>query len=110
MVQEMTEQYLNWLKGLIAKNDLSPFYLSKEFRKISKEVLKEQKECQICKANHRHGPAEIAHHLFYVKKYPELALSIYTPSGERNIIAVCQSCHNKIHFGGKKRYTNVERW
>lgn len=105
----MTEQYLTWLKGLIDNNDLSPFYQSKEFRKISGRVLREQKECQICKQEHRYGPAEIAHHRFRVKEYPELALSVFTSDGERNIIAVCRECHNKIHFP-KRRYMNDERW
>lgn len=105
----MTEQYLNWLKGLIEEGNLAPFYQSKEFRRISDRVLKEQKECQICKSEHGYGPAEIAHHIFRVKEYPELALSVFTPDGERNIIAVCRECHNKIHFP-RRKYVNTEKW
>ena len=105
----MTEQYLSWLKDLIEKNDLAPFYQSREFRAVSNRVLKEQRECQVCKERRLYGPAEIAHHIYRVKEHPELALSVYTPEGERNIIAVCRKCHNEIHFP-RRRYVNEEKW
>lgn len=105
----MSEAYLTWLKELIAEDNLSKFYLSKKWRRLSAKIIREQKECQICKANHTYGKAEIVHHVNEVRKHPELALSEYTDNGERNLIAVCQKCHNRIHFGSG-RYTNVEKW
>lgn len=106
---EMSEHFLAWLKTLIADNNLHLFYISREWRRLSEKILKEQKECQICKQNRKWGPAQIAHHRFTVREHPELALSRFTPDGEPNIIAVCIKCHNKIHFQ-KRRYTNPERW
>lgn len=105
----MTDERLSWLQDLIARNKLEEFYLWKVWRKLSEDILREQKECQVCKAAKRYGPAEIAHHINTVRQHPELALSRYAPDGTRNIIAVCQACHNVIHFGAR-RYTNEERW
>ena len=105
----MKEAFLEWLKQLIADNNTHPFYVSKEWRGLSTEVLHEQKECQICKHHRRWGPAQVVHHRFPVRKYPEWALSKFTPSGEINLIALCRECHENLERP-KRRYMNVERW
>lgn len=105
----MTKKFLIWLKKIISENRVSEFYQTYEWHKTSARVLSEQHECQICKSNHKYGAAEIAHHIYTVRKYPEYALSIYMPDGQPNIIAVCKKCHNDIHMSGHG-YKNIERW
>ena len=77
----MTQEYLNWLLQLIAENRLREFYLSSEWRTLSERIISEQKECQICKENHRWGPAQIVHHVNYLRNNPELALSRFDRDG-----------------------------
>lgn len=104
----MTKAFLEWLKKLIAENKVEEFYHSWEWRSLSADILKEQKECQVCKSKHRYGPADVAHHINHVKKHPELALSRYDHKGNVNIIAVCKKCHKEIHH--PSRFFNEERW
>lgn len=90
-----------WISELIEADELWRFYKSKEFRKLKEEVLREQHhECQMCKENGKITPADTVHHIQYVRNHPGLALSkTYNYAGKehRNLIAVCRSCHNKIH-------------
>lgn len=100
--EQMTAQELIfWINQLIDSNELWKFYKSKEFRTLQKEVLKEQhNECQICKQRGIITKADTVHHVQFVRTHPELALSkTYTRNGVvyRNLIAVCKSCHNKLH-------------
>lgn len=110
MTYNMTQEYLNRLLQLIAENRLREFYLSSEWRTLSERIISEQKECQICKENHRWGPAQIVHHVNYLRNNPELALSRFDRDGRRNLIAVCIPCHNRIHGASSKKYRNPERW
>lgn len=90
-----------WIQELIEKDELWRFYKSKEFRHLKEEVLKEQHyECQICKEQGHITKADTVHHIQYVRKHPELALSktyLYMGKEHRNLIAICKSCHNKVH-------------
>ncbi len=137
----MTDSFLEWLKDLITKNELEKFYHCKEWLAVAEEVKRlDNYECQECK---RKGKVTTAsnknrkgnyiqmsvHHHKEVKKYPELALSIYyiDANGEeqRNLEYICESCHNKLHkrfhgrtasenFWKKKtqrvHFMNEERW
>lgn len=98
----MTQQELiAWIHDLIDRDELWKFYKSKEFRRLKEDVLKEQhNECQICKQSGIITRADTVHHVQYVRNHPELALSkTFRRNGneQRNLIAVCKSCHNKIH-------------
>lgn len=90
-----------WIDELIEKDELWRFYKSKEFMKLKGQILKSQHyECQICREQGIITRADTVHHVQYVRTHPELALSEYYEfNGElkRNLIAVCKSCHNKIH-------------
>lgn len=84
---------------------------------LKNEVLREQHyECQECLKLGKVTKADTVHHVQFVRKYPELALSkYYTYKGvqHRNLIAVCKECHNKLHpekHGPKKKALNEERW
>lgn len=125
----MTEEYLRWLKQLIADNELYKFYHDAKWLKIAEKVKKlDNYECQTCKRagrfttegmlNKRGKPIQMSvHHRKEVKQFPELALSIYyDESGKRrrNLEYTCEPCHNRIHhkFESKKqnKFTNEEKW
>ena len=72
--------------------DRNPFYWSKEWRSLSKEILKRDRECLVCRSK---GLVTLdglmVHHIYPLEYYPKHKLS------KNNLIVVCQSCHNKIH-------------
>lgn len=108
-----------WIKELDKSRQMYKFYKSPEWIRLKEEVLREQHhECQICKTKGRYTPTDTVHHVQYVKKHPRLALSktyIYNGKEHKNLIAICKSCHNKIHtekgFNKKNSaFLNEERW
>ncbi len=106
-----------WIIELLSQGKIDLFYKSKHWRKLRKEVLKEQKEeCQECLKIGKITKANTVHHIQFVDKHPELALSkFYTYKGKqyRNLISVCSDCHNKLHpekHSNKKKIVNEERW
>ena len=67
-----------WINKLIDTDRLWKFYKSIEFRHIKEEVLREQHyECQECKKKGKITKANTVHHVQFVRKHPELALSKY---------------------------------
>ena len=112
-----TEQIIE----LIKSGNTHEFYNNWAWRKLSKQIRKEQNnECQLCKARGKFKPAHIVHHVKHLKQYPELAYSrYYYEDGvrHRQLIAVCNSCHEALHpergiskNASKYKYTNQERW
>lgn len=119
-----------WIKELIEQDKLYKFYKSKEWLNLKEETMREQHyECQECLKNgilttiskntkEDNKIKLTVHHVQYVKKYPELALSkFYYFEGikYRNLIVVCFDCHNRLHkrFNykeNKKKLLNEERW
>lgn len=106
-----------WIRELLAQGKIDDFYKSKYWRELRKEVLKEQKEeCQECLKRGKVTRANTVHHVQFVDKHPELALSkFYIHKGKqyRNLICVCPDCHNKLHpekHKQKKEPINEERW
>ena len=120
-----------WIKELIDKDELWRFYKCKDWIKLKTKVLEDaHHECSICRQQGKITRYDIddqgnerllstVHHVQYVRKYPELALSMtYTYQGKTypNLIPVCKACHNKLHSdkGGSNKkiehYTNTERW
>lgn len=118
----MTQDELEkWIRQLIAEDRLYKFYKSKQWRKLSAEVMKENNyECQQCKQRGLHERARSVHHVQWVQKHPRLALSrTYEYNGVtyQNLIPLCEDCHNKAHDKGrglaKKKsggFVNEERW
>lgn len=114
----MIKNLEQWINELIKDKELWKFYKSKEFRHLKEEVLREQHyECQECKKLGKITKADTVHHVQHVRKHPSLALSkYYTYQGKkyRNLIAVCKSCHNKLHPEKHKPkkdiFINEERW
>lgn len=99
----MTEERLQWLRGLIAKNNLHDFYSSGEWQALAARAREEQhNECQRCKKRGWYAPCEAVHHRKRVKEQPELALEI------RNLECLCRDCHEEEHV--TKGYVNEEKW
>lgn len=100
-----------WIRGLIAADNLHAFYISTAWKKLSKEVLREQHyECQVCKAKGIYKKATTVHHKFYVRLFPMYALSKFV-NGKINLIAICEECHYEEHHKKEpKGFTNIERW
>lgn len=96
-----TIELVQWINKLIDTDRLWKFYKSIEFRHLKEEVLREQHyECQECKKKGKITKANTVHHVQFVRKHPELALSKYYTYKEKqykNLIAVCPACHNRIH-------------
>ena len=118
-----TNELVKWIEELIKEDKLANFYMSKEFRHLKKQILEENHwECEICKKEHgKITRATTVHHVQFVRKHPALALSrYYTYNGKqyKNLIAICPSCHNRVHpekrkgfnSNKKNKFTNEERW
>lgn len=117
------KELTNWIEHLISIDRLDKFYHSRYFTQIKLEVLKEQHyECQRCK---EYGKLTIVkpsikrsgvvHHVQYVRKHPELALSKYYidkhGNKQRNLITLCNPCHEIVHERFEKSESlNEERW
>jgi len=107
----------NWVRELINKNNIHAFYTSNAWIKLRDQVLKEYKyECQRCKEKGFYKKATHVHHVQYVKKHPELALSrtyIYQGKEYINLVPLCHHCHEEIHNyrqKEKKEPLTKERW
>jgi 5-methylcytosine-specific restriction endonuclease McrA len=96
-----------------------PFYLTKEWRRLRKDVLKNYKsECQYCKARGKYSKATHVHHEFRRDKYPEYELMEYVtlPEGtvKRNLVPVCKTCHETVCHPERLRHAKEpltpERW
>lgn len=120
-----------FIEKLIQDGELWRFYKTKEWIDLREKVLKENHyECAQCKKHGRITRYDIksdgtktlistVHHVQFVRKHPELALSrYYYYQGKRydNLIPVCKSCHNLLHPEKRKskpnqnKYTNNEKW
>ncbi len=116
----MTQKQIEHVRECIRKGNMHAFYDWPPWVKIRHQVLILDKfECQRCKEHGIYRRATVAHHRMFVKKYPELALEIwYTDTDgtrKRNIISLCNECHEVIHgrkgsVKTKKKPLTVERW
>ena len=114
----MTKKELKlWIEDLVQENKLYKFYKSKEWLELKEAVLTDAHyECAKCRAKGRISKAVEVHHVQWVKKHPDLALSrTYTYKGQtyQNLLPLCHSCHDEEHdrFGHeKKEQFNQERW
>ena len=117
----MTPEFLRWLKGLIASGDVHPFYVSREWLRVSQQVRQlDRGECQICKARGRYHRADLVHHVNHLRRAPALALDIWYTDGEgqrqRNLLSVCRACHETVCHPRRmqsalaKLPVTLERW
>lgn len=116
--RDMTQQELAaWINRLQTEDRLYRFYKSKEWIRLKDKVLQEfHNECLWCRERGKISRAETVHHIQFVKRHPELALSeYYTYQGRRyrNLVPLCHDCHDKAHerMGYKRcKQLNEERW
>lgn len=107
-----------WIRELIRTKKLYKFYKTPEWLTLRQSVLEEQhNECEWCRERGKITGAVEVHHVQWVKKHPELALSrTYTFNGEerRNLIALCHDCHDSAHdrigHAAPAEQFNQERW
>lgn len=114
----MTDDQIEFVKKCISDNDVHKFYCRKEWLEIREKVLKfDHYECQKCKKKGKYRKAILVHHVNHLKDKPSLALEMYDEKGERNLVSLCQSCHEEEHpeerhrwHKSDKGFINEERW
>ncbi len=114
-----------WIRQLIREDKIYLFYKTDDWLELRDDVMRDAHyECQHCLKNGIYKRAEMVHHINEVRKRPDLALTrefIDAITNEKiiNLIALCNSCHEKEHpdrFGnyrmqrGIERFTNEEKW
>ena len=105
MEKIMTEEMLNWIRGLIRDNKVHEFYASPVWRRLQVQILKENHyECERCKRKGLVVKATTVHHKKYLRIHPELALD------QDNLEPICEHCHYDEHHRKKPGFTNEERW
>ena len=102
------------LKQLIRTGDLKDFYNSREWRRLSRSVIKEYHgECYRCRQNKRYTKAVLVHHVKPLRDFPELAYS-RTYNGSIQLMPLCHDCHEREHKRGiyaeSQGFTTPERW
>jgi 5-methylcytosine-specific restriction endonuclease McrA len=115
MAPDELEHYIRWL---IDQDKLWKFYKLPEWLTLRTEVMEDHNwECQDCKKRGYHARARSVHHEQWVRSHPRLALSkTYEYQGKtyKNLIPLCEACHNKKHKKGTKAkpkgFINEERW
>lgn len=79
-----------------------PFYKSQAWLKMRARVLKRDKyECQVCKRDGRHVPADTVHHIFPREEFPQYKLKSW------NLISVNKLIHNSLHERGTNALTDL---
>lgn len=107
-----------WIRQLIKENKLWKFYKTPQWLDLRRQILEENhNECEWCRAAGRISRATDVHHIQFVKRHPELALSrTYTFRGRehKNLVALCHECHDKAHermaYKKPEKQFNEERW
>lgn len=105
----MTDELLDWIRGLIRDDNVHAFYNSRIWRRLAAKVLEDNHhECARCKAKGLVVKARTVHHKEYLRKHPELALNT------DNLEPICDDCHYDEHHRGsgkqKHGFVNEERW
>lgn len=110
-----TDNLVRWINKLISEDKVYLFYHSKEWLHLKREVLKEQHhECQECLKKGILTKSNTVHHVNFVCNRPDLALSkMYVDDKgkiQRQLIVVCEECHNKLHNRFTKKTLLTEEW
>lgn len=99
MKRTMTKEDIDFATKCINDKDVHRFYCSTKWQRIRDKVMRlDHYECQLCKSKyHRIRKASMVHHVHHLEDYPNLSLEIYDEEGHRNLISLCNSCHNEVH-------------
>ena len=112
----MQQDDVDYVRKCIEDNHLIRFYTWSKWLNLRAEVLGDDKgECQTCKRRGIYTKATHVHHINHVRRHPELALVKMMPDGRRQLISLCQACHELEHPERmrKKPYkkpVTSERW
>ena len=99
MKRTMTKEDIDFATKCINDKDVHRFYCSTKWQRIRDKVMRlDHYECQLCKSKyHRIRKASMVPHVHHLEDYPNLALEIYAEEGYRNLMSLCNSCHNEVH-------------
>lgn len=107
----MQPEQIAYVQKCIEDNQLIRFYTWALWLHLRAEVLKEDKyECQACKRRGKYTRATHVHHVKHVRKHPELALVKLLPNGARQLISLCQACHELEHPERMRKNQKKEYW
>lgn len=116
---KMTKRFYLWIKQLIAKGDVHPFYISAKWRAARAAAMQEHHgECYMCKHNKtpsRLTPATMVHHVKPLKQFPQHALDLYITDESGNkviqLMPLCHDCHAEIESkAAENREKFPEKW
>lgn len=68
-----------------------------EWSKLSKKILQERPNCELCAIRGIEKPAEQVHHCLKPDKQLEPDLENLLTYDRDNLVAVCAACHSHIH-------------
>lgn len=81
------------------------FYKTRKWEQKRKAILRrDQYLCRECRRYGRATPAATVHHVHPIEERPDLALD------SRNLISLCDECHNKMHDRITGRLTELGEW
>lgn len=82
---------------LYRDKEATAFYKTAAWKRKREEVLRmDHYECQVCRSQGKYTKATTVHHVHHLKDFPQYALEIFV-DGERNLLSVCDACHNALH-------------
>lgn len=83
----------------LVSGDRKKFYDSADWQRVRAQVLElDHYQCQRCRERGRYARADRVHHVHEAARRPDLALSVWCGEGERNLISLCHSCHEAVHW------------
>ena len=107
----MTAEQVLFVQKCIDDNYLIRFYTWAPWLHLRSDVLDDDKhECQMCKRRGRYTKATHVHHVKHVRRHPELALVKTLPDGARQLISLCQACHELCHPERMRRKPKKKYW
>lgn len=68
-----------------------------DWKKLSKKILAERPQCELCKIRGLENKSEQVHHVIKYDQQLEEGLGELLLLDEDNLIAICKKCHQKIH-------------
>lgn len=110
-----------WIRQLIRDNKLYLFYKTPEWLALRDEIMADHHyECEDCAEKGKLTRADMVHHEYEVREYPDMALTRYVEDaeGERREVMhpLCNQCHNDRHGrtlkgnAAKRPPVTTERW
>lgn len=94
-----TNEQIEFVKECIAEDNVGKFYNRSSWLRAREKVMAlDHHQCVRCKKLYgRYRKANVVHHVHHLKDRPDLCLNVYDEQGERNLISLCNSCHDEVH-------------